>query len=103
MNKMLSSSFGRFRFLGFLEGGSLLLLMGVAMPMKYMLDNASWVKIIGPIHGLLFVVYVFEAIRQGEARNWSFWRITFFLLLGSFVPFGTFIADYKLLRPMESR
>jgi len=99
---MLSTSFGRFRFLGFLEGGSLLLLIGVAMPVKYLLDNASWVKVIGPIHGLLFVVYVFEAIRQGEVRNWPFWKITFLLLLGSFMPFGTFIADYKLLRSMKT-
>jgi integral membrane protein len=95
---MLKNSFGRYRALGFLEGGSLLVLMGIAMPVKYILGNPILVKYIGMLHGLLFLLYVIETVRHSLERKWSFSKMTIWLLIGSFVPFGTFIADYKLLR-----
>lgn len=101
MSNLLRSSLGRFRLLGFLEGGSLLLLVFVAMPFKYLLDDASWVKTIGPVHGILFMLYIIETLRQGGQRNWKFWSISAPLLAGSFLPFGTFIADYRILRVMK--
>lgn len=95
---MLKNSFGRYRALGFLEGGSLLVLMGIAMPVKYILDDPILVRYIGMLHGLLFMLYIFETVRNSIEKKWAFSKMTIWLLIGSFVPFGTFIADYKLLR-----
>lgn len=95
---MLNHSLGRYRLLGFIEGGSLLVLMGIAMPVKYILGDPALVKSVGMLHGILFMLYIFETLRQASARKWPFTRMTIWLLLGSFIPMGTFIADYKLLR-----
>ena len=43
---------------GYLEGTSFLLLLGIAMPLKYMFDIPEAVGYVGPVHGILFVAYV---------------------------------------------
>ena len=43
---------------GYIEGCSTILLMGVAMPLKYLGGNEVLVKLLGPIHGMLFVIYI---------------------------------------------
>ncbi|MEC9073494.1 MAG: DUF3817 domain-containing protein, partial [Myxococcota bacterium] len=54
---MLSSSIGRLRLIGWIEGTSYLLLVGVAMPLKYLAGQPMAVKITGWIHGLLFMLF----------------------------------------------
>jgi len=103
MNSLIQSPLGRYRLLGFLEGGSLLLLMGVAMPLKYVFDNPLWVKIIGPVHGILFILYVIETLRFSAQLKWKLLPVTLPLLIGSLLPFGTFVADYRILRPLVEK
>ncbi|MGB0838747.1 MAG: DUF3817 domain-containing protein [Chitinophagales bacterium] len=99
MNNYLTTTIGRFRLLGFLEGVSLLLLVFVAMPMKYSFGDPSLVKLIGPIHGGLFVFFVVETIRLAITRKWGL-GIAMKLLLACILPFGTFYADHKILSKM---
>ena len=51
-----------FRIVGFLEGISYILLMGVGMPLKYFSNDPSWIQALGMPHGLLFVAYIILAI-----------------------------------------
>jgi integral membrane protein len=101
MNTLLTTALGRYRLLGFIEGLSLLILMGVAMPIKYVWDNPFWVQKIGMVHGILFVLYAIETFRIASERQWSFRMITLPLLIGSILPFGTFVADHRLLRHLK--
>ena len=103
MNKFLNSSIGRLRLIGLLEGASLLILLFLAMPVKYLLGNPAPVRIVGMTHGLLFILFVFYTIGIASTRQWSFTRITWKLLLASVVPFGTFYVDRKVLRPMDQK
>lgn len=86
------------RLYAFLEGVSLLVLVFIAMPIKYLLNDPTWVQVIGPIHGALFVLFVFGAISVGVEQKWKFMKTTWIVLLSSFIPFGTFYIDWKIFR-----
>lgn len=101
MLQYLKTPIGRLRLIGILEGISFLVLLFLAMPVKYMLGNPTPVRVVGMAHGLLFILFVFYTIGIAATRQWSFTRITWKLLLASVVPFGTFYVDKKVLRPMD--
>ncbi len=90
--EMLKTSLGRLRVIGFLEGLSFLVLLGIAMPLKYMFEMPEPNKVIGMAHGVLFVLYVMMTIQVKIEHSWNFKR-TMLVLLASIVPFGTFYAD----------
>lgn len=98
MKKYFNSTLGRLRLFAFLEGISLLILIMLAVPLKYLYDNPQMVKILGPIHGALFLVFLFNSLRVGIEQDWKFGQTTWKVLLACFIPFGTFYIDYTLLR-----
>lgn len=86
-----------FRIISFLEGASYLLLLFVATPVKYLLDDPQYVKMLGMPHGLLFVAYIVIAYLIKDEMQWK--GKTFgTVLLASVIPFGTFYIDKKYLR-----
>lgn len=101
MTKYFISSIGRLRLLAILEGISLLVLVFIAVPMKYYFGNPSLVKSIGPIHGALFLLFIFNALQAGVEQRWKFKETTWKVLLACFIPFGTFYIDYKILCPLQ--
>ena len=103
MKQYFITSVGRLRLLAFLEGVSLLVLVFVAVPMKHFFDNPAAVKAIGPVHGALFLLFIFNALRVGVEERWKFRETTWKVLLACFVPFGTFYIDYSILRNLDSR
>lgn len=101
MIDLFKTKIGRLRIIGFLEGMSLLTLIFIAMPMKYFFENPSWAKTIGPIHGALFLLFLFNALSVGVEQQWKFRETTLKVLLACIIPFGTFIIDYKILRKLS--
>ena len=101
MKKMLETPLGRFRLLGIAEGLSLLILLGIAMPLKYMADQPEAVKYTGWIHGLLFVGYVIAVLYMFYERNWPFRKVVL-ACLAAFLPFGTFVFDAQLRAEEEA-
>ncbi|PQA54575.1 DUF3817 domain-containing protein [Siphonobacter curvatus] len=104
MQNLLSTSVGRLRILGFLEGVSLLVLVFVAVPLKYYGQNPALSKLVGPIHGGLFLLFVINTLSVGVEQNWRFKTTTWKVLLACVVPFGTFYIDRYILSriPMKS-
>ncbi len=86
-----------FILIGRAEGISYLLLLFIAMPLKYMADIPLAVKYTGWAHGLLFVLYVAAIIVAGSERKWSLWKM-FLFFLAALLPFGPFVAEARLLR-----
>lgn len=86
-----------FKLIALLEGTSLLLLLGFAMPMKYFFQEPIFVKTIGMAHGLLFIVYLILAVIQKIASNWSLKTLAI-VSIASVLPFGTFYVDKKYLK-----
>lgn len=92
---MLSTPIGRLRVIGILEGISFLLLLFVAMPLKYIAGYDQAVSIAGMAHGVLFILFVFAVIQVTIAHNKSTgWVVK--ALVASVIPFGTFVLDAKL-------
>ena len=80
---------------GIAEGISFLVLLLIAMPLKYAFDLPLAVKYVGWAHGLLFVGYVALAFYVKEIYNWPF-RKFLYAFVAAFLPFGTFIYDKQL-------
>ena len=97
MKNLLLTGLGRLRLVAFLEGVSFLVLLLIAMPLKYLAGQPQAVKQVGMAHGLLFVLYLFLLIQQGIERRWSVGKLALGFL-ASLVPLGTFWADKKLFR-----
>jgi integral membrane protein len=93
----MTSKIAWLRLTAFLEGVSFLVLLGIAMPLKYVWDMPEWVRAVGMAHGLLFLAYVALVAYIRADDDWSF-RKTALALVASVVPFGTFWADVKLFR-----
>lgn len=90
-----TTSLGRLRLLALAEGISFLLLLFVTMPLKYVFDYPEPNRVVGLIHGLLFVLYVLAVIQNNIEHDWKL-RKTGLALLASVIPFGTFWAERKL-------
>ena len=85
------------RIIGLLEGISYLVLLGIAMPLKYYFDQPEMVKIVGMAHGVLFVGYVLALLIVHVLHKWNVLK-TIGAFIASLVPFGTFYADKKWFR-----
>lgn len=83
------------RKIGNLEGISYLLLLGLAMPLKYLAGMPKAVTFMGSIHGLLFVLFMVALFLAWRDRKWSYEKMAFAFLM-SIIPFGTFYLDKKL-------
>jgi integral membrane protein len=86
-----------FRVIAFLEGLSYILLLFVAVPLKYFYGDPQHVKLLGMPHGLLFIAYIVMAIWFWNDFKWSK-RILYLVLLAAIIPFGTFYIDKKYLK-----
>lgn len=95
---LFKTKIGRLRILAILEGISLLTLVFIAVPMKYGFGNPALVKMMGPIHGTLFLLFLFNTLSVGVEQHWKFRETTWKVLLACVIPFGTFYIDYKILK-----
>ncbi len=91
---------GRFRIIALAEGMSFILLL-MAMPFKYIYNHPEGVKIIGWIHGLLFILYVLALLSVKLSNRWSL-KKSIIAFLPSLIPFGTFILDTTLRKEENS-
>lgn len=85
------------RIIGILEGISYLVLLGIAMPLKYIYAIPEAVKFTGWAHGVLFMAYIPAVFIARKTMNWNFiW--TGIALAASLIPFGTFLLDKHLVK-----
>lgn len=103
MKDLFTSSLGRLRIAGFLEGASLLLLLFVAVPFKYLAGHPQPVQVLGPVHGALFTWFVINTLYVAVEQGWRFKTTTWKVLLACMLPFGTFYIDWYLLRHTRAK
>ena len=83
-----------FRLVAFLKGLSYILILLVAVPIKYSSGEAFFVKMLGMPHGILFVLYIAIALVLRIDNQWI--KNNFLaVLIASVIPFGTFVVDFK--------
>lgn len=103
MKNLFQTNIGRLRIIAYLEGISLLILVFIAVPLKYFQNNPAMVKTMGPIHGALFLLFLFNTISVGVEKQWKFRTTTWKVLVACLVPFGTFYIDHQILSRADSR
>ncbi|MBC8046331.1 MAG: DUF3817 domain-containing protein [Fimbriimonadaceae bacterium] len=91
------TSIGRFRTIAICEGISFLVLLCIAMPLKYFANFPQAVLIVGWLHGFLFITYMFAGLDVKMTHNWSL-KKTFLAVVASIIPFGPFILDKRILQ-----
>jgi integral membrane protein len=99
---MLKTPIGRLRAVGLLEGASFLVLLFIAMPLKYLAGMPMAVKLVGWAHGLLFVLYLVVLGQAAGALRWSPLRVGA-ALMAALLPFGPFVLDVRLRREEKER
>ena len=93
---MLADTFSRFRLISFIEGISYLLLLFIAMPLKYIFDYPIAVKIVGMAHGVLFILFFIALIMVANKYKWKF--LTFQLFVYSLIPFGFILIEKIIMK-----
>lgn len=78
------------------EGVSFLVLLGVAMPLKYVWGIPVAVKVVGWIHGLLFVIFCVALLRTMIIARWSLVR-SVGVFVAALLPLGPFLIDGRML------
>ncbi len=87
--------------LGLAEGTSFLVLLFIAMPLKYLANQPEAVRLVGPIHGGLFLLYVAAVTLAALLSRWK-WTRVLLGLISSVVPFGPFFFDASVKREIEA-
>lgn len=85
----------RFRIISLTEGVSMLVLVFIAMPLKWIFELPTMVTYVGWIHGILFILYILVLFPTSRKLRWPF-RNALFGLVASVLPFGPFLFDRKL-------
>jgi len=92
---MVKNSVKKFGLINTIEGYSYLALLFIAMPLKYLLGLAIAVKIVGMIHGILFIIFCLLLVLAWEEAKWSF-KESLVFFIASLIPFGTFFTKKKI-------
>jgi integral membrane protein len=96
----MAGALTRYRTMAWIVGVVLVLLVLVAMPLKYLGDNPTMVAVIGPIHGFLYMVYLAATFDLGRRANWPLRRMALIMLAGT-VPFLSFVAERSVTKQIH--
>lgn len=94
---VIRTPLGRLRAIGLLEGVSFLVLLGIAMPLKYLAGMPEAVRVVGWAHGVLFILFVAAVGEVTLEREWP-WQRVLVALVAAVLPFGTLVLDARLRR-----
>ncbi|HWC10326.1 MAG TPA: DUF3817 domain-containing protein [Acidimicrobiales bacterium] len=91
----LRGQIGAFRVVAVVEAVTYLVLLG-AVVLYRVLDGPDFIGILGPVHGIAFLVYLVLVLRIRESQDWNLGR-TIVVILAAAVPFGGFWVERRLV------
>ena len=97
---MANGALRTFRWIGYAEGTSFLVLLGIAVPIKYAANVPEVVLVVGWAHGLLWMLYMLAALRAWIVCKWPL-KWFFWAGIASVMPFGPFVFDRWLRHRMR--
>jgi len=86
------SELNKFRLINKIEGYSFLILLFIAMPLKYMMGYPVATKIVGMLHGMLFIAFIYQLIEATRSVPLSK-KEAFIFFVASVIPFGSFYTE----------
>jgi integral membrane protein len=94
---MSSSVIRQLRIIGLIEGASFLVLLGIAMPLKYLAGMPRAVSVVGMAHGVLFILYVAALVHAHVTVRWPIRRVLT-VFAAAVLPLGPFFIEGSLRR-----
>lgn len=94
MEKSLHASLMRYRIMAFVVGVGLLVLVFVGMPLQYAAGEPVVVKIVGPFHGFLYIIYLLTVVDLWTRAKFTLWQLVGMIAAG-FVPFLAFYVEHR--------
>jgi integral membrane protein len=98
----LTKAYQRYRLLAYIVGCVLIVLVLVAVPLKYAAGAPQLVSIVGPIHGVLYIVYLLLTFDMATKARFPFSRTLLVMLAGT-IPFVSFVAERWVTRQLRAR
>ena len=95
----MNAALTRYRVMAYVVGVWLIVLVLVAVPLKYLADSPTMVEIVGPVHGFLYMAYLVTVLDLAFRVRWSAVKTVLVMLAGT-VPFVSFVAERKVRREM---
>jgi integral membrane protein len=95
-SSILDKTVKTFKVISTLEAISFLLLLGIAMPLKYVWDLPQMVQTVGMAHGVLFLLYIAGAVYMSQKLNWTIKQLAIAIFC-SILPFGPFYIERNYL------
>ena len=95
------SELKKFRLINKIEGISFLILLFIAMPMKYMFDIPMATKVVGMAHGILVLAFIYQIFEAKKEANLTWGEVGKYTLL-SLIPFGSFYTDSLLAKKIKA-
>ena len=92
---MIKEKVKKFGAINTMEGYSYIILLFIAMPMKYIFGFPMAVKIVGMIHGILFIIFCLLLVQAWRESKWPF-KNNIIFFIASLIPFGTFFTKNKI-------
>ncbi|MCK4737044.1 MAG: DUF3817 domain-containing protein [Sulfurimonas sp.] len=92
---MVNENVKKFGLINTIEGYSYIILVFIAMPMKYLLEIPMAVKVVGMVHGVLFIIFCLLLVKAWKESGWAF-KENIIFFIASLIPFGTFFTKSKI-------
>lgn len=100
--RSLRAALTRYRDFAYVTGVTLIVLMCIGMPLKYIGHNASVINWVGMPHGFLYMGLLITAFDLGQRARWTWKRLIVIALAGT-VPFLSFVAEYYARKDVLSK
>ena len=91
----------RYRAMAYTVGVLLLVLVLVAVPLRYIWDVPAVVAVVGPLHGVLYMIYLAASFDMALRARWSA-KATVLVLLAGTIPVLSFVAERTVTRRMRA-
>ena len=91
----------RYRIMAFIVGVGLILLVFVGLPLQFAAHQILVVRVVGTVHGYLYLVYLVASLDLARRAHWKLGRIVAVVAAG-FVPFLAFVVEHRVLDQMRA-
>jgi integral membrane protein len=92
----------RYRAMAYITGVLLLVLVFIAVPVKYLGHDSGPVAVVGTLHGWMYFIYLLAAFHLSHVVRWPVGKTILVLLAGT-VPFASFVAERKIVHELSGR
>ena len=90
----------RYRIMAYLVGVGLMILVFIGVPLQYAANSPGVVKVVGPIHGALYIVYLLAAADLARRARFGLLQLAAMVCAG-FVPLVAFVVERQVVRRLR--